>query len=977
MTSTTAKCSKEVASCFLLLEGARTSVGNEKTILMEGPESCIEDELWRRSNDSEVALGELRGRLTTLRSQLDIILRKELGLPQAIELLDEHAAELQPQALSAQSLIEQQVEAQLKESEDEQGVMPTSLLLPSKCRSDGDTFGSNLGQDGIMNIVLKQDFDSRLENVDTKMRWLSESIVEAHRGVEGLRTEISAANAVINEIHDRKHMQAGLNSFAEGDDLRALETCLSPCKDGNTRTLSAGNLERPPMPPAQESFDAAQFLTHTGQKHVELQGLIQAESGARADLMTVVLGLREKVDQVSAYQDNLLKSVEQQADKLAHLQVTVDEVCTRGTPFAEREERTGSLQDFRSEILARCSELCKGVGDELALFTKAGLQDVRTQLENGLTAQLSEVRNYVREMVPEVSGKLGDTTLLHDLNRDAMTRSAESITWMASNSRNFDSNTGAGIRTAHAEQAALKARAQSVHNMITKAFGRSVTCGMFENVVGTWTYESSAGKKTFTITRDGQENLVFRQPIICEIEGCCFMGVFFPKEIDDVKWACARLRDKDNLVVGDVRLRYDEKFGGLSVLFHGLLGVDIETIALPTAQTEPLTDGSVNELEELRKIRGCKMFNLVSKALELEPKEATNQCTMSVKPVKSDRSAISIPEVDDGGMNERVEDDLTFTDEEFRVMKEKTRKIFDVVSKCWGEDAIAQFKEVRSAERRQLFAEITDFLPCILPCVLCCVSKPQDVNIVQSYSEPRPQHLGLPHQEGTSPVEIAPVVVENDGFDAAPFRLNHTMFALVTRALSAEGHYQVQNAAQDRKLQKQKVLESTISSALAKCTLPSFGQPSWTPSSRSVVPTSEENDMVGSDRGFCENRGDAPLLDGVEKMLMLVKKVTGSDLSVNPVLPSVENVSKPPSAASPVIRDEEFLARRQKNKKMLSIVIKAGEQPSGGPPGVTADRFTADASRVWKMLVSLRPGRQGVELAEFVESESAESVEPI
>lgn len=62
---------------------------------------------------------------------------------------------------------------------------------------------------------------------------------------------------------------------------------------------------------------------------------------------------------------------------------------------------------------------------------------------------------------------------------------------------------------------------------------------------------------------------------------------------------------------------------------------------------------------------------------------------------------------------------------------------------------------------------------------------------------------------------------------------------------------------------------------------------------------------------------------------------------------------------------------------MLSVVIKAGEQPSGGPPEMTADRFTADVSSVWKMLVSLCPGRQGVEIAEFVESESAESVEPI
>lgn len=87
-------------------------------------------------------------------------------------------------------------------------------------------------------------------------------------------------------------------------------------------------------------------------------------------------------------------------------------------------------------------------------------------------------------------------------------------------------------------------------------------------------------------------------------------------------------------------------------------------------------------------------------------------------------------------------------------------------------------------------------------------------------------------------------------------------------------------------------------------------------------------------------------------------------------------MSKPPIAASPVIRDEEFLARRQKNKKMLSIVIKAGEQPSDGPPEMTADRVTADVSRVWKMLVSLCPRRQGVELAESVESESTESEEP-
>lgn len=571
--------------------------------------------------------------------------------------------------------------------------MPASptVSLPSSPQrlSSGGALLGDVGHDGMINIIhskLRQDFDNRLEKVDARMKWLSQSVMDALRGVESLRTDMSEAQAVNKEVHDSQLEVVqtvngqSVNSPANGlRDLSILnlhiEKCPSPGKD-DVRDLSCngmqasngGNLENSMRPSisAEKSFDSAQLLKHMEQKHSELRALIQAESGARTDIM---MELTEKVDQVSAHQDALLK---QQDDKLAHLHACVDEVRSVVDSFgnsvvAEHEDRkahlvqttegnyqacrrlcegmileaevsrTASLQDFRTEIIAQCRELCKNArdevpqdfrteiiarcqdvckntGDEVLRSMNGSLQAARTQLETSIATQIaSEMHSFhqkvnadrptketftklsgeverlfafLHEHVPEVSEKLGDTTLMQDRNLGAMTESAESITQMAGTSRCVDSKTEAECKIT--DQAVTKARSQSFFNLIAKSFGRSLTAGMFEDVVGTWTYESSAGKKTFTIARNATGDLVFRQPIICEIEGCGFEGILFPKEIDDVKWACGRVRDgKDNLLAGTIKLRYDAKAGGLSILFHGLLGADVKPLLSPRCRRGP------------------------------------------------------------------------------------------------------------------------------------------------------------------------------------------------------------------------------------------------------------------------------------------------------------------------------------------------------------------------------------------------------
>lgn len=261
--------------------------------------------------------------------------------------------------------------------------------------------------------------------MDTKMRWLSQSMVESLRGVETLRTEISATRLVNKETHESDHSQPGvaqtghvqsLNSSVNGVrefSIPNLQEMHSMCKNdfhlhgSSMQTPDMGNGKVPQRipTPSLESFDAVQFLKKVDQKHAELRGLIQAESGARADLKTEVFGLKEKVDQVSLYQDNMLKIIEQLADKLGHLHTSVDEVRSVGnsfenSPVVQREEcvahfaeisegnyqacremcesmiseaersRTTSLQDFQKEITAHFHQLCKNVGDEVILSKK-------------------------------------------------------------------------------------------------------------------------------------------------------------------------------------------------------------------------------------------------------------------------------------------------------------------------------------------------------------------------------------------------------------------------------------------------------------------------------------------------------------------------------------------------------------------------------------------------------------------------------
>jgi len=69
----------------------------------------------------------------------------------------------------------------------------------------------------------------------------------------------------------------------------------------------------------------------TEQKHAELRDLIHTESEACTATMTTVFGLTEKFDQMSAHQDTLFMTIEQQVEKLAHLDVCLDEVRSAGT----------------------------------------------------------------------------------------------------------------------------------------------------------------------------------------------------------------------------------------------------------------------------------------------------------------------------------------------------------------------------------------------------------------------------------------------------------------------------------------------------------------------------------------------------------------------------------------------------------------------------------------------------------------------
>jgi len=96
---------------------------------------------------------------------------------------------------------------------------------------------------------------------------------------------------------------------------------------GNTESVTR------PRTLAQESLINAKLLKHMEPKCAELWRLIQAESGARSEVVMVVSGLTQKVVQMSAYQDILLKTVEQQADKLADLHVRFDEVCSGWNAF--------------------------------------------------------------------------------------------------------------------------------------------------------------------------------------------------------------------------------------------------------------------------------------------------------------------------------------------------------------------------------------------------------------------------------------------------------------------------------------------------------------------------------------------------------------------------------------------------------------------------------------------------------------------
>jgi len=372
------------------------------------------------------------------------------------------------------------------------------------------------------------------------------------------------------------------------------------------------------------------------------------------------------------------------------------------------------------------------------------------------------------------------------------------------------------------------------------------------------------------------------------------------------------------------------------------------------------------------------MFNLVSKALEIQ--ESTSQSgTKSVKSaipaivpdVVPDCSSITIPEVGDSGADEAIQGDSctnsdlpNFNNEEkFCEVKEKTRKMFNLVSKCFEEDAIAKAKKAHTAMRRKFF---TDLAREYFPCIFCCVTYPNgESRLLDDDCDPQSQNLGRPQQADTLPVETCPPAVGIDGVDTAHLRLNQIMFSLVSKSLSVEGRDKVLNTAEERRLQKERALlaSSRLTSCIFPCSGQPSGQPSCTPSSRSISPILQNDENVGLDNDKCC------------KMMRLVQKALGSDLcKSNPV----KAKSAPPNVETKdfgqVMATEDFLILKQKSEQMLTIVVKAREglcakraismkareQPRDAPPEVTVTGFTADVSSWWMMCATFCSGQKCV-----------------
>merc|ERR1712064_270443 len=146
------------------------------------------------------------------------------------------------------------------------------------------------------------------------------------------------------------------------------------------------------------------------------------------------------------------------------------------------------------------------------------------------------------------------------------------------------------------------------------------------------------------------------------------------------------------------------------------------------------------------------------------------------------------------------------------------------------------------------------------------------------------------------------------------------MFSLVSKALSVEGRDKVQNSADERRLQKERMLLASSS-----CNFPCFGQPSCTPSSRSLSPVPQNNEVAQPNPVPQNNEVAQPNPDNNWKMLRVVQKAIGSDLcDINPVKAKIAPIVETRDF-SEVMSSEDFLVLRQKSEQMLTIVVKARE----------------------------------------------------